>query len=181
MKKGGSLYAIDPRSGTVDTISDSLWAADGLWIDQSEGFLYVGQLFEGTVVVYDINTYPPIQRETLRGINGGSPGSLSYHGFIDDFTVTYDGYTIVACNWIDNTIVTFPSSSTTSSDKGVHNVVTHGVTRPTSARFGYDVKANGAFPATSLFVTEGRATDYIIKSKEDRLLRIDFDDESTEK
>jgi sugar lactone lactonase YvrE len=51
LPKGGEVYEIDPDSGAVRIISSNrLWAADGLWIDQDNQILYVGQLMEHNVV-----------------------------------------------------------------------------------------------------------------------------------
>lgn len=47
---GGEVYEIDPTIGRVSIINNQLWAADGLWIDQAQQVLYVGQLFKHNVV-----------------------------------------------------------------------------------------------------------------------------------
>eukprot|EP00041_Stephanoeca_diplocostata_P016320 m.321001 g.321001 ORF g.321001 m.321001 type:complete len:279 (-) comp20327_c0_seq7:3112-3948(-) len=52
----GSVYEIDPQTGKVTTISESLWAADGLWIDQDRHLLYVGQVTDSKMFIWNITS-----------------------------------------------------------------------------------------------------------------------------
>jgi len=158
----GSVYEIDPATGAVVTLTTKMWAADGLWIDQDRHLLYVGQLFSATVFVWNLTGTP----EFIGELSG-------FGGFLDDFTLAKDGTVIAGCDWSGNKIIQFNAVPTNGTVSPVV-VVGDGVVHPTSARWGLG-PAGDPFAATSLFVTEGRARDYLDKSRHDRLLRIDFD------
>ncbi len=67
----GVVYEVDPASGAVQVLRSGLWAADGLWIDQSTRRLYVTQLIQGNVWVYDLQN-----RVDLGFVHGGMPASF---------------------------------------------------------------------------------------------------------
>jgi hypothetical protein len=158
----GSVFQVNPDTGVVTAITRTMWAADGLWIDQPRSLLYVGQLFTATVFVWDISSTPKFV--------GTLPG---FKGFLDDFTLYQNGERIVGCDWDGDKLMVFPSLPTNGTFSSFA-LVDSGIVHPTSARWGEDTSLKSAFPSTALFVTEGRAKDYIFGSKKDRLLRIDF-------
>jgi hypothetical protein len=67
----GAVYSVDPSQpwgGPARVLATDLWAADGLWIDQDQGVLFVGLLFSAEVWVYSIRdlavlgTYAALKR-----------------------------------------------------------------------------------------------------------------------
>jgi len=162
---GGSVYEVDPATGKVIHLSDTLWAADGLFIDQSRHLLYVGEL-KTSVYVWDLSQSPPIYLGKLPG----------FEGILDDFTVAEQGLALLGCDWLGNRLVQFNSYPTNGSMVPTTVVsAKDGLHTPTSARFGEDPTSTDPFPSSALFVTEGRTRDYVIPGQmHDRLLRIDF-------
>jgi hypothetical protein len=145
-------------------------AADGLFIDQAQHLLYVGQLFSATVFVWNID--PTLPTPKFIGILPGLSEAASY---LDDFTLAFNGSAVVGCDWTLSKLVKFPALLTNDTFKPVVLVdATAGIHTPTSARWGEDAHSSDPFPSSSLFVTEGRARDYVLKESHDRLLRIDF-------
>lgn len=61
------MYEIDPLTGQVTTITESLWAADGLWIDQARHLLYVGQVANSKMLVWNISSQggPAVSRGSI--------------------------------------------------------------------------------------------------------------------
>jgi sugar lactone lactonase YvrE len=134
------VFKINPKNGNVTSIVDDLWAADGVWIDQTKDILYVSQVVKGNIWAYDIANEKTI---------GLLPQGIK--GWLDDFCLdNTDGDYIFASNFLKNSINYF-----NPNDKQfkVLELVT-GIESPTSMRFGYGA-ANSSFPSTSLFVTEG--------------------------
>jgi len=113
-----------------------LWAADGLWIDQSKHILYVGELFNARLWAYDLTTGQAV---------GFSSGLNS--GWLDDFTLSPDDTHVYGANYKEGTIDLFPLQATSPQARSI----AQGLTNPTSARFG----VGPGFAATSLFVSEG--------------------------
>lgn len=161
--KTGSVYEIDPNTGQVTTITTALWAADGLWIDQDLHLLYVGELFTSAVSVWNISGKSAIYIGKLQG----------FDSTLDDFTLGLNGSIIVGCNWIGDHLMSF-NSELTNHTISPSVLVKSGLVHPTSARWGESTHAGAPFPTTAIFVTEGRARDFALKTKNDRLLRIDF-------
>jgi hypothetical protein len=160
----GSVYEIEAVSGKVTPLTTSMWAADGLWIDQQRHLLYVGQLFSATVFVWSL-----APQVSFVGVLKGFKG-----GFLDDFTLTDTNNTAIAgCDWTGNKIMRFNAVPTNGTITPTP-IVSATIQRPTSARWGYDQARTAPFPAASLFVSEGRSRDYLLKTREDRLLRVDF-------
>jgi sugar lactone lactonase YvrE len=164
----GSVYEIDPESGEVTVISSQLWAADGLWIDQHRGLLYVGQCSNSKMFVWSIDA--PGAAVSLGELSNG----LGDAAFMDDFTLGRNGTSIVAASWTNSEIVEFPSFHTNNTFPISVLVGKSGLRHPTSARWGES--AEGPFPDTALFITEGFAEDYLFPTKDhtSRLLRVDF-------
>ncbi len=130
------MYEIDPGKATFRILKRGLWAADGLWIDQVAGLLYVGQLFARSVWVYDL----------ARGVDLGVQLKGLPSGLLDDFCLSSDRQSIFGCDWLNGSIVSFPAYQ---SAAGV-SVVATGLGHPTSARLGSGPGFDG-----SLIVTEG--------------------------
>jgi sugar lactone lactonase YvrE len=113
----GVVYEIDPRRHTATLILQGLWAADGLWLDQSRHLLYVGLLFTSEVIVWDIAS-----RSILHTIPKAIPGLL------DDFCLDHSGEAIIAAAWTDNSIVMF--NTTTGSPPLPPSFLAYPVTVP---------------------------------------------------
>lgn len=97
----------------------TLWAADGLWIDQEHHLLYVGQLFTATVFVWNITSATVLIGE----IPGFKPG------FMDDFTLgKNNGGSIIGCDWTGDKLMEF---STNGSSVAPTILVGSGVVHPT--------------------------------------------------
>lgn len=43
----GKVYRVDPRTGSVSDFAIGLWSADGAWIDQDKGLLFVSEVIVG--------------------------------------------------------------------------------------------------------------------------------------
>jgi hypothetical protein len=119
--------------------------------------------------VWDI--FPTLDAPRFLGTLPGFPDSL-----LDDFCLTPDGASVVGCDWSGDAIMLFPALPTNgTAAPRVLVPKAAGLHHPTSARWGQDHKATDPFPATSLFVSEGRPVGYVEKKlTQDRLLRIDF-------
>jgi hypothetical protein len=163
-RRTGVQQAVAPPSARV--IADDLWAADGLWIDQKRDLLYVGQLFEGNVLVFNISDpAAPTRLGKLPGLPSGS--------FLDDFTLSADGSRIIGCDWSASKIVSFPAWGS-AGGPGLKVLVDSTISHPTSARFGVIRVPGEPFGSLlpSLFVSEG---DTLLKSsRADRIWRVDF-------
>lgn len=152
----GAVYEVDIASGSVVPLTTSLWGCDGLWIDQTEGLLYVGELFEGFVYVWNLAYRPPKLVGKLPGLHGSSGQVL------DDFCLSQDGTSIIGCAWTEGAIYKFPAYNASGASPTL--VVAPGILRhPTSARW------NGP---SSLFVSEGSSLGP--DSSIDRIWRFDF-------
>ena len=79
-------------------------ATDGLWIDQERDVLYVGQLFDGDVLAWNISDAG--RPKSLGRVPGAS---LSTGSFLDDFTLSKSGARIIGCDWSGSKIVEMPA------------------------------------------------------------------------
>lgn len=172
---GGSLFSIDPNTGNVTTISNRLWGADGLWIDQQRHLLYVGQVTNSKMLVWHLTLSNHSNPATSLG--SMSTDGLGALAFMDDFTLGRNGSSIVAASWRKSEILEFPAYRTNKSFPltvlvGGNSSIVH----PTSARWGESLDPKSSFPSSALFATEGHAKDYLnpFKDHTSRLLRIDF-------
>ena len=157
----GGVYRV--RGESVLTLASSLRSSDGLWIDQKRDLLYVGQLFEGNVVVWNISSSSPELLGTIPGL--GAAG-----GLLDDFTLSADGLAIFGCNWLSGEIVRFPALPAKGAFPAEAVVPkSAGIVHPTSARWGVP-----PFSPAALYVTEGDPFAQAQGSR-NRLLRIEFD------
>ena len=136
LPNGGLVYEVDPVKASFRILKHGLWAADGLWIDQVAGLLYVGQLFARSVWVYDL----------VRGVDLGVQLKGLPSGLLDDFTLSSDRQSILGCDWLNGSIVSFPAYQSATDVR----VVATGLGHPTSARLGSGPGFDG-----SLIVTEG--------------------------
>jgi hypothetical protein len=156
---GGTVYVVDPSTGSATVFASHTNCSDGLWVDSEARTLYVGELLTGNIERWDIGASPAVQLASF-----SATPALS---LIDDFTVSA-GRLVFAHyggNSIEAVTIPPPSSSVVTS----HTVVvpsSAGIKTPTSCRYG---DGSDAFPATSLFVTEGD-----ILSLNNRVLRVDF-------
>ncbi len=168
----GSAFMIDPRAGTVLTLTTHMWAADGLFVDQARHLLYVGELPTTRVWVWDI--HPTL---TVPRFIGALPGFGHAGSLLDDFCLTPAGDAVVGCDWDAGALVRFPALPANGSFAPAPLVPKAvGLHYPTSARWGQeDPAAGGPFPSSALFVTEGHPTDVPpLPGRHGRLLRIDF-------
>ena len=168
----GRVYEIDPDTGSVTTITGgATWGADGLWIDQRRHLLYVGQVSNSKMFVWNITGVGAVPLGSLP--KGDGVGVL---GFMDDFTLDASNMMVVAASWRKNAIVTFPAYGSNQTNRSTVLVDNSLIKHPTSARYGEASDPLDPFPDTSLFITEGCALDYL-KPKDfhsSRLLRVDF-------
>jgi sugar lactone lactonase YvrE len=141
----GEVYCVDLNNNyQVTTAMTKLFAADGAYIDQTTGMLYVSQVLGSTVLVYDIANEKQVRSFHADGIT-----------MLDDYTLSANGSTITGADFWTGNIATI----STVDGKGF-KLVGSGFKYPTSARFG-----GKGFNETSLFITEGGS---IFKSTTDR-------------
>eukprot|EP01006_Ploeotia_vitrea_P050167 TRINITY_DN67420_c8_g8_i3.p1 TRINITY_DN67420_c8_g8~~TRINITY_DN67420_c8_g8_i3.p1 ORF type:complete len:343 (-),score=28.20 TRINITY_DN67420_c8_g8_i3:468-1469(-) len=138
LPNGGVVYEINPRLGTVRTVTHKLWSADGLWIDQDRAILYVGEMLDSKIWAFNLTSQEPIYQSSRHHVS-----------IIDDLTVSAHGQDIIVANWAHNRVVAFHANEPKSS---AYAVGAGGFHHPTSVRFGI---AGTGFPATSLYVSEG--------------------------
>lgn len=140
LPKDGWVWEINPATGSVTVLINSLWAADGLWI-QPDGVMYVGELFSRKIWTYDTATH------TAGKLSPGPPT-----GLLDDFTVaSIDGIdTFFGANWLENRLDMWTVSNSTF----IGSLLKGEIKNPTSCRFG--IEGSLLYPASSLFITEGR-------------------------
>ena len=111
-------------------------ATDGLFVDESRGLLYVSELESSKLIIRNISTavYSEIDAEAL-GVS-----------WLDDFTLTPDGSSLVVASFHSGEIFEFKVASGHTK-----RTLFSGLEHPTSARFG----CLGAGGIGSLFASEG--------------------------
>eukprot|EP01129_Flabellula_baltica_P015963 TRINITY_DN8309_c0_g1_i1.p1 TRINITY_DN8309_c0_g1~~TRINITY_DN8309_c0_g1_i1.p1 ORF type:complete len:294 (-),score=49.62 TRINITY_DN8309_c0_g1_i1:27-908(-) len=131
----GLVYVVDVTFGTV-SVAFKQFAADGAFIDQERGILYVSQVVGSKMISYDILA------EKI--IHEWYPDHVT---MIDDFCLSPDGSVIYAADFWKGNIASFKADGT-----GNTQILVSGLNHPTSVRFG---DGGNGFNSTSLFVTEG--------------------------
>jgi hypothetical protein len=146
----GFVTAYDLAKGTYTFVTTNLTGADGAWLDENAGLLFVGQLVTKRIWVYDV-----VRREEVGLFEGLHSLSPLAH-LLDDFTLLNGtssslGSTVIAgADWLGKQVLLFPIDASAAPRvlPPPSGITLH---QPTSVRYG---KGKG-WSSTSLYISEG--------------------------
>lgn len=147
----GILFESDPRSEASRFIANNLQAADGVFLDQNTQLLYISEVLEGHIRIYNVSG---------TNVTGAPPVFVKSYSapnckMVDDFCIAYiqpngspssTPFMFAADFWNDN-VVAFNADGT-----GEGKILASGFYSPTSVRQG---SGQGWDNPHSLFITEG--------------------------
>lgn len=153
----GAVYEIDPRVGSVRAIISGAFGTDGAFIDQARSLLYVSETPSPShsVLVYDLAERRLAGRIHPRGVSA-----------LDDFTLSADGRTLIAADFLGNSGVAFSTGAGGADGHGgrlawarsrteLASALVSGATVPTSVRRGCSADPTSGFSDELLFISEG--------------------------
>lgn len=157
LPRNGVVYEVNPRSGDVRVVITQGFGTDGAFIDQARHLLYVTESPSPShsVLVYDLTEHKLVGRIHPRGVTA-----------LDDFTLSQDGQSIFAADFLGNSGVGFSTGvgeggsyggrlSWTRSHTELASALVSGVTAPTCVRRGCSTDPTSAFNEDILFISEG--------------------------
>ena len=155
----GTLTQVNLTSGETHTVKDDLYAADGLWFDKASKLLFVGQLLNRHIYVYD--TVAGQGKGDFDGMQHG----IALANMLDDLTL-WNGTSadlgatlLVGADFTGKEVVKFrldgSSTSVLSPPSGID------LHQPTSVRWG----CGTGFDANSLYVSEGGGLSRMVTSR----------------
>ncbi|KAG8463697.1 hypothetical protein KFE25_003970 [Diacronema lutheri] len=152
--RNGVVYRVDPRTGAVRAVITGAFGTDGAFIDQKRALLYISESLSPShsVLVYDLRESRLVGRIHPRGVTA-----------LDDFTLSADGHSIIAADFLGNSGVGFSTGigrassrlSWSRSHVELASAIISGVTVPTSIRRGCSADPTSGFNEELLFVAEG--------------------------
>ena len=147
----GHVYRVAPaRNGSaaaVATFADKLWGADGAFIDPASGLLYVSEVLEAKVLVYNLTT--------AAGAGGKSAAEFKAPAMksLDDFCVFRQSAAsqpvMYGADFTGGKVVRF-GLGRGGAVAGDGQVLVEGLRNPTSVRRGLGAAWEGSF-----YITEG--------------------------
>ena len=148
----GEIFEVDPVAGTSRSYASGLFAADGAYINQDLRLLYVSQVVNSKVLVFNLST--PVtdgQASPILTIE------ITDMGMLDDFFLTAEGTALIGADFLKGNVIKiplYPDGLTTGGETETvtATVLAEGFTSPTSARQGCGMPG---FEGESFFVTEG--------------------------
>lgn len=149
--RNGVVYEIDVQRGKAAPLLTGAFGTDGIFVDQARGLLYVSETLSisHSILVYDLIAREMVGRIHPRGVST-----------LDDFTLSADGHTILAADFLGNSGVSFDTGVTRRRRWRRHlpeNVfaLVSGVTEPTSIRRGCSDDRKSGFHEELFFISEG--------------------------
>lgn len=168
MNMTGIVNASNGPQATVQLFDDGLDAADGLWIDHTRRIMYVSEVLNATVRMYNLSLAHAGAAAALFG-QYKAPGMT----MLDDFSVS-SAYcssgidTMFGADFWAGNVVAFPSDG---SDPSSSVVLASGLFNPTSVRPG---RGSGFTNGRTLYVSEGGGLDALTTNR--RLWQLTLDD-----
>lgn len=148
----GEIFEVDPVTGKSRSYARGLFAADGAYINQELRLLYVSQVVNSKVLVYNLTT--PVADGMASPI---LTIEIADMGMLDDFFLSAEGTFLIGADFLKGNLISiplYPDSLAAGGDTetAMATVLAEGFTSPTSARQGCGVPG---FEAASILVTEG--------------------------
>lgn len=132
----GKVYHIQP-DGSWEVFVDDLWAADGIAIDRARRLLYVTQVVNNKVLIYQLS-----DGTLLKTLSVAPKGQ---HSLLDDIALDASGENLYGADFGRGEILKIPVNGAAPT------VVLKGLQAPTSLLFG----RGPTFNPGSLYITEG--------------------------
>ena len=160
--EGGTLRSYNLKTGE-EKIAAYIPSADGAWLDERSGKLYVGELVSKRVHVYSIND----TGITLDNIYTGLSEAVSKLNLMDDLTLDKSGTNSVnmsstvlfGADWTGKAIFKFSLDGSSVSKVDTGSIALY---EPTSVRYGF----GPGYRSSSIYVTEGGgATPHVVNRR----------------
>jgi len=135
----GVVYMVDIQKNQTTVAADGLEAADGCYIDQERGLLYISEVVIGRVICFQIES-----DNSLTEINRFFAPDMT---MLDDMTLSADGSQIYAADYSAGNVVVFNADGTSTTGYWLMSDLVN----PTSVRF----ESGMGFNSSCVYVTEG--------------------------
>ena len=160
----GKIFRIDPQVGTVEAVVDLGNAYDGVFIDQSRDLLYVSEVKNGTISLFDIAAPgDPVFVSRL------SPNASLFPN-PDDFTLDDRGKFLLVAEITSGKVIQVTTTDFRSAEPAK---VIAAMKSPTSVRWGCTANPSHGLRHSLAFVTEG-CWGCLIPVTDRRVLAVDM-------